>query len=241
MVQTQRHQCALGVLQLGHSLAQLSHPPAAAGVHGLQYRQDLLADAVAIEAWITVAWVCPDRQFQVLADGGGVVTAEVQQWTHKANVIRCLGIQGALPTQVAQPCQICAPAELQQQRFGSVAGGVSGHDRVAKVGSSVEIELLTGLLELGVTPRTGFGFAAGGAECAGADQQRQLLCLAPAGQIAGNACRPWMPAMVSMPKLQGPVVSRGQIPQQPQQSHRVLTAGNRQQQCCPFGQQLGIL
>ena len=88
------------------------------------------------------------------------------------------------------------------------------HDRAARFACPVELELLTGLMQLAVTPCAGFGFAAGDAECAGADQQRQLMRPAPAGQIAGNGCGPWMPAMVSMPELQSPVMSTGQIPQQ---------------------------
>ena len=209
-------------------------------MQGLQHRQDLLTDAVAIKAWIVVAWVLPDRQLQFLADGGRVVMAEMQQWSYELDLVCFRGIQGPLPTQAAKPGQVCSPAELQQQRFGSIAGGVSGHDCPTTIASSVEVELITGLTELGIAPFTGFGLAAGDAECAGADLQWQLLRPAPAGQFTGSALGRWIPAVVSMPELQGPVMLSAKVPQQPQQSHGVLAPGNRQQKCCPLGQQLGI-
>ena len=112
--------------------------------------------------------------------------AEMQQWSYELDLVCFRGIQGPLPTQAAKPGQVCSPAELQQQRFGSIAGGVSGHDCPATAASSVEVELITGLTELGIAPFTGFGLAAGGAECAGADLQWQLLRPAPAGQFTGG-------------------------------------------------------
>ena len=50
-----------------------------------------------------------------------------------------------------------------------------------------------------------------------------------------------MPAMVSMPKMQRPLVKMTQIQQQPQQGHGVLSAGDGHQQTGLRWQQGGLL
>ena len=50
-----------------------------------------------------------------------------------------------------------------------------------------------------------------------------------------------MPAMVSMPDMQRPVVQMVQIQQQPQQGHGVLSAGDGHQQAGLGRQQGGLL
>ena len=71
--------------------------------------------------------------------------------------------------------------------------------------------------------------------------QRQITLLAPLRQSYGDLSRFWMPSVVTMPELQGPVMPCAQIPQQTQQCHGVLSAGDRQQQGAALRQQLRVL
>ena len=61
-LQAQIYQSSLCVVHLGDPFAEHGHSAAAAGMQGLEYREHLVTDAIAFDAWIVVAWVLPDRQ-----------------------------------------------------------------------------------------------------------------------------------------------------------------------------------
>ena len=107
--------------------------------------------------------------------------------------------------------------------------------------ASPGLPLLAKPREFGVTPVSGFGFTAGDADIGAAEAQLQLLVLAPLLQLAGDLSRARMPAMVAVPKLQRPLVPAAEIPEQSQQRHRVLAAGDRQNEGAALGQPLRIL
>ena len=83
LFQGQGGEGSLAVFHLGHALAELGDALAAAGMQRLEYRQYLVADAVAAEGRIGIRWIKPNGQVQVLADLGGVVSAEAQKGAHQ--------------------------------------------------------------------------------------------------------------------------------------------------------------
>ena len=74
---------ALAVLHLRHPLAELGDALAAAWMQLLQHGKHLVADAVAAEGRLGIRRIKPNGQVQVLADLGGVLSAEAQQGPHQ--------------------------------------------------------------------------------------------------------------------------------------------------------------
>lgn len=134
-LQAQIHKSSLRVIDVGHPFAEPGHTAAAAGMQGLEYREHLVTDAIAFDALIVVAGVLPDRQLQVLTDCRCFLPREVEQRPHQLGAVVGVGLQQPAAAQAAQSCQIRAAAELHQQCFGPVAGGVSGEHRAAAAGS----------------------------------------------------------------------------------------------------------
>ena len=195
----------------------------------LQHRQHLLADPVAGELGGLVAGVLPDRQGQLPADLEGVVALQVQQRPAQPGAFRA---EGADAGQGRQAGQVAAAGQLQQHRFGPVAGGVARHHIGARLAAP--------LFQPFVTPLPGLGFAGHLPWRCLVHLQGELPLLAPAAQFRGDSAGAVVPAVIAVPQAQAPAMQGRQILQQRQQGHGVLSAGHRQQQRAALGQQLRL-
>ena len=125
---------------------------------------------------------------------------------------------------------MAAPGQVEQQGFGSVAGGVARHHVVDTKGGRL-------------APQTVVAPAAGGRLPAGrlpglVEQKWQLLGVGPGLQLPGLLGRLGAPAVIAMPQNQLPVVQPAQVGQQHGEGHRILASRYGQQQRRPSGQQL---
>ena len=138
-----------------------------------------------------------------------------------------------MAAQAGQAAPVAAAGQVQQQGFGPVAGGVTGHHVTGPQGPGPG-------LQLAIAPVAGHGFAGRAPFAAAVNHQAQALLQAPGCKFLGLAGRFGPPAVIAVPEQQRPVVQPAQVEQQGQQGHRVLAAGHRQQQGRPRRQQAGV-
>ena len=217
---------------LGQPFGLETHAPLGTGVKSFEHGQHLGAEAVAPVAAIVVAGVQPDRQAPAMADAGRVVAAEVQQGPYQLGAAAWVVMQGAAGSQAGQAAAMTAAGQVEQHRFGPVRGGVTGDDMAYAPQRSQ-------FGQAPVAPLARLVFA-GGRRLGPFEHQGQPLAGGPGGQLLGLAARFGAPAVVPMPKGQGPAVQAAQVRQQPRHRHRILPAGNTQQQGDPGGQQAGL-
>ena len=144
-----------------------------------------------------------------------------------------VGIQWPEAWQAAESGEVATPGEVDQHRFGPVTGGMAGDGIAAQVAAMAQQRV--------VAPVARCGFGVGLAINSTVDDQGVTLVLAPSRQFGGDRSGAPMPAMVSMPKMKSPLVKMTQIHQQLQQSHGVLSAGDRHQQTGLGWQQCGLI
>ena len=109
--------------------------------------------------------------------------------------------------QAAEAGKIGPSGHLQQQRFSSVAGRVSRENSAAAKFFAERSEFL-------VPPCSSAGFCASGLGGAGVDVDAEVLLFAPNLQFVGSGSRLNVPAMISMPKLELPMVQALQAHEQ---------------------------
>ena len=111
---------------------------------------------------------------------------------------------------------MAAAGQLQQQGFGSVAGGVTGHHMAGAAGAR-------GSVQGAVAPGAGGGLS-GLRLLPHLDLHWQPLLLRPLAQLAGLLAGMNPQPVVAVPKLQLPVMQPLQVLEQSHQRHRILSA-----------------
>ncbi len=220
----------LGAFQ---AFGQCAQTPPGPGMELLQHRQHLLAQAVAAEAGIGVAWIQPQGQLLLLAEGRGLGPGEAEQGTHQLDA----AAEGTPRAQAAQPPQAATPGQVEQQGLGTVTAGMAGHD----AGAAEAEGLLVQALVAPAAPSLLTAAVAGGRPSGGVlHPHGQAQAAGPGRQLPGLIGGFLPPAVVAVPEVKLPAVQAPQLQKQGRQGHRVLATGDRQQQPPPPGQEQGV-
>jgi len=196
-------------------------------VHLLQFRQNPMPNAVAGQTLVVVAGIGPDGQLQRPAALEGVLPGKVKQGAGELEARRQLPL-GAEATETAAAA---APAQVEQESFSAIRGGVTGHKLTATQttaqGNGAAVAPLARRRFTG--EMTGGRLQVTGEPPHGAEG----LHVGSIGGAIGS------PAVIPVEYLQGPVVAPLKVLEQAQQAEGILSPGHRHQQGRSGRQQIG--
>jgi len=212
---------------LGKLLGTGRHVSHSSAVHLLQFRQNPAPNAVAGQTLVVVAGVRPDGQLQRPAALEGVLSGEVKQGAGELEARRQLPL-GAQTTETAAAA---APAQVEQEGFSAIRGGVTGHKLTA-----VQVTAQGNGAAVAPLARRRFtGEMTGGHLQVTRETPRGAEGL-HVGSIGGAI---GSPAVIPVEHLQGPVVEPLKVLEQAQQAEGILPPGHRHQQGRSGRQQIG--